>query len=89
MGKRWKHHTEGPGARHIWPLDDLRVHDLDDGPCWCLPVWEVCLDFAGEPVLIVTHNSLDEREYLERKVAGSWVARVRARFDKWRNRGLQ
>lgn len=44
------------GEVHVWPLDDLREHDLDE-TCWCLP-----LDDDG----VTVHNSMDKRESYER-----------------------
>lgn len=43
--------------RVVYPLDDLRPHDID-GTCWCGP-WE-----TGDGVIV--HNSMDQRETYER-----------------------
>jgi hypothetical protein len=44
------------GRRVVWPLNDLRDHEID-GDCWCNP-------FADDGVVV--HNSMDRRELLER-----------------------
>jgi len=41
---------------HCVPLDDLRIHDLDED-CWCSPA---CLEHG-----IYSHNALDGRESYE------------------------
>jgi len=45
------------GERHVIPLDDLRDH-AESAVCWCRP-------FDEEGVWV--HNSMDRREFLERK----------------------
>lgn len=43
-------------AFHVYPLNDLREHEISDKPCWCKPRIE-----DG----IVIHNSMDGREDYE------------------------
>lgn len=45
---------------HVYPLEDLREHNTDSKKCWCNPKLENC-----EGSIIVTHNSLDGREFVE------------------------
>lgn len=40
----------------VYPLEDLRPHDVDDPCCWCRPTYD-------DGVLI--HHSLDRREEFE------------------------
>lgn len=88
----WLHHIEGPGARHVWPVDDLREHDLGDpadgAACWCLPEWSMMATNDGAVTMFVRHKSLDGRERRE-LLAESWRGRLRLRFDTFRNRRLQ
>lgn len=44
------------GAPCVYPLDDLRTHDIN-GECWCRP-------FMDEHVIV--HNAMDRREEYER-----------------------
>jgi len=44
---------------HITPTNDLREH-IEESICWCEPEIEIV---NGE--MIIIHNSLDGREYLE------------------------
>ena len=47
---------------HILPINDLRDHDeKDDGSCWCTP--SIAQKDRGR---IITHNSADGREILEK-----------------------
>ena len=47
---------------HILPINDLREHDeKDDGSCWCIP--SIAQKDRGR---IITHNSADGREILEK-----------------------
>lgn len=41
---------------HIYPIADLKPHDLEGTDCWCRPTLEDEL---------VIHNSMDERETYE------------------------
>lgn len=41
---------------HVYPIDDLKPHDLEGVACWCRP--------RVEDDLII-HNSMDERETYE------------------------
>jgi hypothetical protein len=45
---------------HVYPLNDLRDHDLESETCWCQPRTE---DLENEVVVI--HNALDQREKYE------------------------
>lgn len=47
---------------HVWPASDLRLHKGNYGAvCWCQPK----IERAGCDTLI-THNSMDGRELIER-----------------------
>lgn len=53
---KWKVEPVGATATHVYPLNDLREHELNNS-CWCVPAvdeFEVCV-----------HNSLDKREEFE------------------------
>lgn len=67
---RWAGGPAGPDGWHVWPLDDLREHMIDEPGefpgCWCLPVWEPVATNDGNICVLVSHNSLDGREVLER-----------------------
>ncbi len=41
----------------VYPLDDLREHDIENDQCWCRP-------FYDDNILV--HNSMDNRELYER-----------------------
>lgn len=41
--------------QHIWPLNDLREHQLS-AQCWCKPY---------QDTLLVIHNAADGREFFE------------------------
>lgn len=41
----------------VYPLDDLREHDIDSEQCWCHPTYD-------EGILV--HHSMDRREEFER-----------------------
>jgi hypothetical protein len=45
----------GIGPYHVYPLDDLREHELSLD-CWCKPY-----DDEG----VIVHNSMDQREKYE------------------------
>jgi hypothetical protein len=47
-------------TQHVYPLNDLRDHDLEGTDCWCHPEID---DSADE--LLVIHNALDQREKYE------------------------
>ena len=40
----------------VYPLNDLREHDIESPDCWCNPFYE-------DDILV--HNSMDEREQYE------------------------
>lgn len=42
--------------QHIYPVEDLKPHDLEGDNCWCQPCVEEDL---------VIHNAMDERETYE------------------------
>lgn len=42
--------------QHIYPVEDLKPHELSGSTCWCNPTVEDDL---------VIHNSMDERETYE------------------------
>lgn len=42
---------------HVFPINDLREHQVDGGDCWCHPVE----DEDG----VIVHNSMDGREKFE------------------------
>lgn len=46
---------------HVYPINDLRVHETEGKDCWCCPK----IDDEGEEIIVV-HNSLDQREVFER-----------------------
>jgi len=43
-------------TQHIYPVEDLKPHDLEGDTCWCDPCVEDDL---------VIHNAMDERETYE------------------------
>ena len=43
---------------HVYPLNDLREHEVDGGYCWCRP--KVDFDEA-----VIIHNAMDGREQWE------------------------
>lgn len=43
---------------HVWPLDDLKDHELEKD-CWCKPLLD------GN---IIVHNSMDGREDYENNI---------------------
>lgn len=45
---------------HVFPINDLLEHRLDDPDCWCDPKVEI----VGA-ALVITHNSFDGREHKE------------------------
>jgi len=45
-------------ATHIYPIDDLKLHETEGNPCWCTPRVE-------ENGQLIIHNSLDGREAYE------------------------
>lgn len=46
---------------HIYPLFDLKEHEMDDaGNCWCAPEED-----ADQYGLYIIHNSMDGREDYE------------------------
>lgn len=45
--------ADGP---FVYPLNDLREHDVENPKCWCQPFYE-------DHILV--HNSLDQRELNE------------------------
>lgn len=47
----------GCNAFYVWPIDDLKSHDIDSSNCWCHPFYD------GD---ILVHNAMDKREMLER-----------------------
>ena len=47
---------------HVYPLDDLREHDLESDNCACHPR----IKYVGDGGKVVVHNSWDGREFLER-----------------------
>lgn len=52
----WKVEQGDDGIRRVWPLHDLRAHDLHEH-CWCHPF------FTDDGIEV--HNSLDGREHHE------------------------
>jgi hypothetical protein len=53
---KWQADTYSDAPSQVWPIDDLKPHVIDGGPCWCEP-----RDVDG----IIVHNSLDGREAFE------------------------
>lgn len=55
----WAVATSDDGSPVVYPMNDLRPHDLNDGACecWCRPFWD-------DNVRV--HNSMDQRETYER-----------------------
>lgn len=45
---------------HVYPIDDLKEHDLQTPNCWCKPTIETVNDIS-----VIVHNALDEREKYE------------------------
>lgn len=64
MSKKWTGMLNDSGRPHVYPIDDLRPHDIE-GECWCKPTYD-----EG----VVVHHSMDRREEFE-KAAGK-IARV-------------
>lgn len=56
-------------TRHVYPLDDLRDHFVDDevGGCECRPTVVLWDDEAGLPLggRLIIHNAYDLREMFE------------------------
>jgi len=63
-GKKWANGTpsEETGICPVWPLDDLREHDLDSLACACRP------QMRGG---VLVHNAFDGRECLEVKLVSN------------------
>ena len=53
----WAQASGGGLPTQVYPLDDLRDHVIDGGPCWCRA--EENIDGS------IIHNSLDGRELFE------------------------
>lgn len=53
--------------QHVYPLNDLRRHQLEGADCWCQPRVELSDPKTGEPYAeaLVIHNSADGREAVE------------------------
>lgn len=60
MSGGWVRESGGRLPTHVYPLNDLREHEVNGAPCWCEPEIE---DAADETIVI--HNSLDQRELFE------------------------
>lgn len=44
---------------HVYPLNDLREHELEGVDCWCNP--------RIEDDWVVVHNAMDQRERCEQR----------------------
>jgi hypothetical protein len=53
----WAAIVREDGTPCVYPLNDLRPHDLQINGCWCRPFWD---DH------VIVHNSMDQREAYER-----------------------
>lgn len=53
--------------QHIYPLNDIRRHQIEGADCWCQPRVEWSDPTTGEryPEALVIHNSADGREAVE------------------------
>jgi hypothetical protein len=51
---------------HIVPVDDLIEHDTDGAPCACGATTELHIGCCGNTGRLVTHYSLDGREWAAR-----------------------
>lgn len=61
--ERWKDVThDGMRTVHVVPVGDLKRHVERGAACWCNPTVQT-FDGGGR---LVTHNSLDGRELIER-----------------------
>jgi hypothetical protein len=47
-----------PMKQHIYPTNDIKPHNTDDGECWCNPT-------IDEEDNLVIHNAMDQREQYE------------------------
>jgi hypothetical protein len=53
------------GAVHVYPLGDLVCHDTDGDGCVCGPRIEPVPRDDGSMGWLITHHSLDGREFRE------------------------
>lgn len=53
------------GDVHVYPVNDLIDHDIDGGDCLCGPRIEAVKRDDGSCGWILTHHSLDGREFRE------------------------
>ena len=54
----WRAEWGGDRPGEVWPMDDLREHDIGGATtCWCRPRLD------GD---VLVHNSMDRREEYER-----------------------
>jgi hypothetical protein len=58
--RRRKDRDDPSDTLHVYPVNDLREHDISGKTCWCDP--DVDTGVGGT---VVTHHSLDEREKFE------------------------
>lgn len=63
----WRSGWVEDGSVHIEPVGDLVDHEVDD--CVCVPRLEPVKRDDGSFGWLVVHNSLDNREVLEREAA--------------------
>jgi hypothetical protein len=62
--KPWKtavDRLKADGGVHVYPVRDLRRHNLYGVTCWCDPK----IEHFPNGKLLVTHHSLDGRELIE------------------------
>lgn len=55
---------------HVYPVNDLIEHDTDGGECPCGPETEAVPCDDGTYGWVITHHSMDGREFHEADYAG-------------------
>lgn len=62
----WNSDTEEhDGVFHVWPDNDLIVHDVESEDCVCGPAFQPVPRADGSVGWLVIHHSLDGREQFE------------------------
>lgn len=60
---------------HVYPVNDLIQHNTDSDECLCGPTVEAVMADDGSCGWMVTHNSLDGREFRELDYTGPPMVR--------------
>ena len=58
MKEGWSQEHDGADATHVYPLNDLKEHELSGKECWCKPR----IECHGK---LIVHSSADGRERKE------------------------